>query len=71
MTETATETATEKPSRYTVPMPGDQAAELEDIADRTGLPVAALLRQGAVRVILEFRETKSVSSQALEPLTAA
>jgi hypothetical protein len=65
------ETTTKTTARYTVPMPADQATELEEIADRTGLPVAALLRQGAVRIINEFRDAGSVTSQALEPVQSA
>jgi hypothetical protein len=47
-------------------MPAEQGKELEDIAAKTGLPVAVLLRQGAVRIIQEFRTTAAVSSMALE-----
>ena len=56
----------ETPTRFTVPMPAEQGKELEDIAAKTGLPVAVLLRQGAVRIIQEFRTTAAVSSMALE-----
>jgi hypothetical protein len=56
----------ETPTRFTVPMPAEQGRELEEIAARTGLPVAVLLRQGAVRIIQEFRQTAAVSSVALE-----
>jgi hypothetical protein len=64
------DTNTKQAQRYTVPMAAEVAGELEEIADRTGLPVAALLRQGAVRIINEFRGAGSVTSQALEPVAA-
>jgi hypothetical protein len=47
-------------------MPGEQGEELEMISEKTGLPIAVLLRQGAVRIIQEFRDQGLVSSRALE-----
>lgn len=60
----------ETPTRITVPMPPALATELREIAEATGLPEAALMRQGAIRLIAEFRETGAVMSQVLPERSA-
>lgn len=63
--------ATTKPARVTVPLSDELDAELKDISDRTDIPLAGLLRQGAVRIVKEFRESGSVVAQELPDRSAA
>lgn len=59
-----------EPNRITVSLPPELGSEANACSDLTGVSLSDLARQGLIRILLELRETGSVTLMQLPPAAA-